>query len=118
MCKTRGPYKLNLIGQNQAWRWRRVWRMCEHILDAGRRAAPTSDLAPDAGDARPVCRSVVLAGGRGNVGAMASRGRGARRQGHDRLPLVTAFLTALTVVHLYVVVRTPFDFHRVSCPGV
>ncbi len=69
----------------------------EHILDrTAAAAAPTSDLAPDAGDARPVCRSVVLAGGRGNVGAMASRGRGARRQGHDRLPLlVTAFLTAL-----------------------
>ena len=49
-------------------------------LDAAA-AAPTSDLAPDAGDARPVCRSVVLAGGRGNVGAMASRGRGARRLG-------------------------------------
>ena len=81
MCKTRGPYKLNLIGQNQAWRWRRVWRMWNifYDLDAAA-AAPTSDLAPDAGDARPVCRSVVLAGGRGNVGAMASR-RGAARGG-------------------------------------
>jgi hypothetical protein len=37
MCKTRGPYKLNLIGQNQAWRWRRVWRMWNIFLDA---AAP------------------------------------------------------------------------------
>jgi hypothetical protein len=48
--------------------------------------------------------------------AGAARGGRATSTTGLRLPLVTAFRNG--VVHLYVVVRTPFDFHRVSCPGV